>query len=82
MLKVTYERYNDLSKGETYDVSNNGHGKEYAGYLRVTHKGDTILLESDAMEPEDCTFSRDLNWVKNAIQTAYMLGLDDNVIRT
>lgn len=76
-FNVELEEYQDLSETEKKGVSDNGFGKEYASYLRVTHNGKTLLLESDAMEPEDVRFYRDLAWVKDMIQEAYMLGYRD-----
>lgn len=77
MLNVTTLDFKDLTEQEQAEASNNGAGKEYAGYLRVCHDGKTILLESDAMEPEDVRFSRDLRWIADVIRTAYGLGLQD-----
>ncbi len=77
MLKVTIEDYEHLSDEEKETASNCGCGKEAADYLRVLHDGKTILLESDAIEPEDKTFYRDLSWISGAIKTAYELGRKD-----
>jgi len=74
MLTVRVERFEDLSDEEKNFVPENGSGSAYAGYLRVVHNGETILLESDAMEPEDAIFARDLNWIALAIKGAYNLG--------
>lgn len=74
MLEVTTLRFEDLKEEEKKNVSNNGSGMEYATYLKVTHNGKTILLESDAMEPEDATLDRDLRWVKDIINKVYVLG--------
>lgn len=74
MLKIEMQSYDDLSDEEKAGVSDNGYGKESANYLRVTHNGETVFLESDAMEPEDCRFTRDLSWIKVAIERAYELG--------
>jgi len=73
-FEVTRPQFNDLTSKEKGSVSNNGSGKEYAGYIRVTHNGETILLESDAMEPEDVSFSRDLSWIPEIIKKAYEIG--------
>lgn len=72
--KVIGQAYEELSDAEKLGVSNNGSGKEDAFYIRVTYKGKTIRLESDAMEPEDATFGRDLGWIKEALEEAYELG--------
>lgn len=77
MLTVKVETFKDLSDEEKASVPENGSGSEYAGYLRVEHNGETILLESDAMEPEDAIFYRDLSWVARAIRTAYQIGLSE-----
>ena len=77
MLEVVIQDFKDLTPYERDTVSNNGAGKEYAGYLRVIHNNKSIRLESDAMEPEDVKFYRDLDWVKTAIMEAYRLGVED-----
>ena len=61
------------------DLSNNGAGKEYASYIVIEH-GEYKQVFSDAMEPEDCRFSRDLNWIVGEIQRAYEFGLKENKI--
>lgn len=76
-FKVELQFFDDLSADEKLYASDNGSGKEYASYVRVTHNGETIYLESDACEPEDKGFSRDLNWVVDAIRKAYELGMAD-----
>jgi len=77
MLKITSPDYEDLTSDEQIFVPNNGFGKKTASYIRVTHKGETICLKSDAIEPEDATFCRDLFWIKNIILKAYELGKQD-----
>jgi len=59
-------------------LSDNGCGKEYASYLIVKHNGTIIRYESDAMEPEDARFYRDLSWIKEALLEAYNLGREDS----
>lgn len=76
-FEVTSPRYEDLTEDERDGASNNGSGKEYASYLRVSRNGETKFLESDAMEPEDARLSRDLSWVKSAIEFAYQCGRED-----
>ena len=73
-FKVEGLEYNDLTEEEREDVSDNGCGKEYARYIKVVHNGVTLMLENDAMEPEDATFARDLSWIAGMIQRAYELG--------
>lgn len=76
-MEVTTPQYEDLTSDEKEEASNNGSGKEYAGYIRVTHNGQTILLESDAMEPEDARFGRDLSWITTIIKKAYEIGKNE-----
>ena len=73
-MKTENLKYDDLSQSEKDCVPNNGAGKEYAGYLRVSHNGKTIALESDAMEPEDCVFYRDLSWIEPLLHKVFLLG--------
>lgn len=74
MLKITIESFKNLSDEEKENVSNNGYGKEYASYIRVTYQSAQIALESDAMEPEDATFYRDLSWIPELLEKCYDLG--------
>lgn len=74
IFEVKVESFEDLTFNEQKNVSNNGCGREFASYIRVTHKGKTILLESDAMESEDATFTRDLSWIPKIINEVYKLG--------
>jgi len=62
---------------KTYCLPDNGSGKEYASYLIVKHNGVIVRYESDAMEPEDVRFYRDLAWVADALLEAYKLGRVD-----
>ena len=80
MLEARIESYEQLIKEEQENVSNNGCGKEYASYIRVLHNGKTVLLESDAMEPEDAIFCRDLSWIQEIILQSYKLGKIDGKI--
>jgi len=77
MLEVTTPQYEELTEDEQANASNNGSGKKYADYIRITHNGETILLVSDAMEREDATFSRDLSWIVDALYKCYELGKID-----
>lgn len=69
--------YEDLNIDERENVPDNGVGKLLANYLKVSHNGKVLLLESDAMEPEDSIFHRDLSWVGDAIFMAYKLGCNE-----
>lgn len=75
--EVKLQGYDDLSETEKEGASSNGAGKDYANYVRISHNGQTIALESDACEPEDCSFRRDFGWVVGALRRAYQLGRDD-----
>lgn len=78
MYKVEFINYDHLTDEEIEaGLSDNGCGKEYASYMRVTHNGKTIRLESDAMEREDASFFRDLSWIKEAFEEAYNLGRNE-----
>lgn len=78
MLKVDRIMYRDLTREEQQEVPNNGCGKEYANYVRVTHGiGNTILLISDATEPEDSTLERDFKPLVDMVEQAYILGVRD-----
>ncbi len=57
---VSYENLPDWTMKDY--LSNNGSGKEYATYI-IIEDGDYKAVYSDAMEPEDCSFGRDLNWI-------------------
>lgn len=73
-LKVELVDFDTLTDAEKLGSSNNGCGREWANYLRVSRNGETLLLENDAMEPEDCRFTRDLRWIKDVILMAYEIG--------
>ena len=76
-MKVQILNYRDLTQEEKDDQPNNGVGKEYAAYLRVSDRGRTIALKSDAMEPEDCCFLKDLDWIPGLLKECYELGRSD-----
>jgi len=77
MLDVKMIYFDDLTEDEKEDQPDNGRGIEDSTYIRITHDSRTIAIHSDAMEPEDCIFGRDLNWVVGAIKSAYELGKHD-----
>ena len=77
MLEISLPRFKELSEYEQKGVSNNGSGKEYAGYIKVTYDGEVICLVSDAMEPEDARFYRDLSWIPGMLRKCYELGKAD-----
>lgn len=76
-FKVTTPEFDQLTDIEQASASNNGSGKEYANYIRVERNEVTVFLESDAMEPEDARFTRDLAWIKEALKYAYQCGMAD-----
>jgi hypothetical protein len=73
-FKVDLIGFDDLSDDEKESVPNNGDGKDCANYIKVIHNGAVISLESDAMEPEDASFGRELNWIVDALKKCYELG--------
>ncbi|MFP3722110.1 hypothetical protein SFC57_02415 [Niallia circulans] len=77
MLKVNLISYEDLTKEEKEIQPNNGWGKECANYIKLTDGNKTVMILSDAFEPEDGTFTRDLSDVVDAIEEAYKIGLRD-----
>jgi len=62
MRTVKLVSFEQLSEEEKEFQSNNGFGKEDASYIVIEdEKGKRIY--SDAMEPEDAKFGRDLSWI-------------------
>ena len=74
MFKVEVMGFDKLTEDEKKDQPSNGNGKEYSCYIKITNGDEVVAIYSDAMEPEDCTFCRDLSWVADAIESAYKLG--------
>lgn len=69
-MKVTLCTYVELPEWVNRNhVSDNGSGKEYANYLLI-EDGDHRACYSDAMEPEDRSFLRNLKWIKTEIERA------------
>lgn len=52
-------------------LPNNGPGKECASYLVIEDDFQGNRVYSDAMEPEDAKFYRDLKWVKAELDRAF-----------
>ena len=77
ILKVNLVSYEDLTDEEKKFQPNNGCGKEWANYIKVSDGADTVMILSDAAEPEDATFTRDFKGVVEAIERAYKIGLRD-----
>lgn len=72
---VDYEQLPEEIKKQ--HLSNNGHGKEMADYILIYHNDKLKYCFSDAMEPEDATFTRGLSWIKDIILEAYNMGIQD-----
>lgn len=77
MLKVNVVSFQELTKEEQELQPNNGCGKECANYIKMTDGSETVMILSDAVEPEDATFSRDFSNVVSAIKKAYKIGIRD-----
>lgn len=81
MVEVNIVGYEDLTEAEREDQPHNGVGREDANYIKVTTLGGTtLLILSDAVEPEDATFRRDFKDVAIALQTMYTRGYKDAMI--
>lgn len=79
-MDISIKSYDELPEGLKEEASNNGAGKDYALYIYVEHNGELIACESDAMEPEDATFGRDLNWIVGLLRKVYKVGVDSKSI--
>lgn len=77
MLKIELVKFGDLTDEEKEEQPNNGCGKDNARYIKLSNAGKTLMIISDAVEPEDATFTRDFRKVINAIQLAYKCGISD-----
>ena len=59
--------YEDLPEWvDKENLPDNGCGKEWASYILI-EDGDYKRVYSEAMEPEDKTFGRDLDWIVDEI---------------
>jgi len=65
--------FDELTEEEQKCVPNNGNGKEVATYILITDTNGSRVY-SDAMEPEDATFCRDLSWIEVELELAYKTG--------
>lgn len=74
MFEVRVLDYEGLNDVEKEAVPNNGSGKKFAAYLKVLYNDEVLCLKSDAMEPEDACFHRDLSWIPIALKQCYELG--------
>lgn len=71
MLTITVIPTDELTDEEADDFPSD------CWVLCVKHEGKVIATESDAIEPEDATFARDLKWIPDLLQTVYELGKQD-----
>lgn len=72
-MKVSIVTYDDLPDNER-QAYGEGWRAECAGYLKIEHLDDTVEYFSDAMEPEDARFYRDLGWIPQVILNAFAEG--------
>ena len=79
MYEVIQCYYEELPEevNKEWGLSDNGSGKDCATYIIQKADGEIISVESDAMEPEDASFGRDLKWIKQSLEDAYEKGLED-----
>lgn len=81
--RLHYSELPDWAKKAAGYESNCGSGREFATYLLLfDSEGSFIEMFSDAMEPEDACFYRDLSWIQDAILEAYQRGKDDADLRS
>jgi hypothetical protein len=81
-FRVEVVSYDELPKEIEKDgLSNNGRGREYARYLLIWHGNELVEWYSDAMEPEDVSFYRDLDWITSALERAYEQGVEDGILK-
>jgi len=76
-MKIEQLDYDELSDDEKDAAPNNGNGKDLANYIRITFDGGKVFTQSDAMEPEDARFTRDLSWIVEMLKLAYAHGAID-----
>lgn len=75
-FRVEVVGYDELPKEiEKMGLPNNGGGREYATYILIWHGNELVEWHSDAMEPEDASFWRDLDWITSALERAYEQGI-------
>lgn len=82
MIEIKTVSYDELPPGvDKKNLSDNGYGKEYATYMLIYYDGHLESVYSDAMEPEDVRFSRDLSWIQKEIEYAYNCGVKDTLLK-
>ena len=77
-IEINELSFDDLTEAQQENVSDNGSGKELANYIEIKLNGQVVDLFSDAMEPEDADFRRDLSWIAPVIKAAYDAGLEES----
>lgn len=73
VIVCNYDKFTEKEQQE-WCHSDNGCGKEFATYIVEKVNGKIINVNSDAMEPEDASFSRNLSWIVGSLKDAYKLG--------
>jgi len=68
--------FHQLPEDAKEDMPSNGCDKEDAGYIHIAWDDGTHEYHSDAMEPEDAKFSRDLAWVVTLLKKVADLSFD------
>lgn len=82
-MKVEIVDFDDLPKSvNNQELSNNGHGREYASYLLVWNEDSLLYCKSDAMDSGDATFTRDLSWIPEVLERVYRLGQIDTLCKS
>jgi len=71
-MKVSIISYDELPESEKENYG--GWNKDEASYLKIEICGQEDTYYSDAMEPEDARFDRDLAWIKVELLKAYKAG--------
>ena len=76
-MNIVILNYDQLTEEEKKEAPDNGMGKDYAYYMRVTWDDGTTECFSDSMEPEDALFVRDLAWIPTLVHRAYRKGIEN-----
>lgn len=72
-MRFSFFDPDDLTEAQQAEFEAEDPYKEYPMFLfQVNEKGEPVrLIASDRIEPEDATFSRDLNWIMDELNKAY-----------
>lgn len=76
MLEVKIFKGNELTE-EIIEKFGQFSDDSYSQVMVIFVDGVPIQCESDMIEPEDCTFGRDLSWIPATIKLAYEQGIRD-----